>query len=138
MVYRNEKQKVGERIFTLTVTNIGAAHYLPTGTPDRFLSIDLRLLDRDGMVLEESNHSIKRTVMWRPFIVGLWDTRLPRWQPRSYELSVPADSKQKPAAVEAVVRYHLLDESRRKRIGYENEDPIAYEVFRQKISLGAG
>jgi hypothetical protein len=133
-----EKQKVGERIFTLTVTNIGAAHYLPTGTPDRFLSIDLRLLDRDGMVLEESNHSIKRTVMWRPFIVDLWDTRLPRWQPRSYELSVPADSKQKPAAVEAVVRYHLLDESRRKRIGYENEDPIAYEVFRQKISLGAG
>ncbi|MEN8108150.1 MAG: multiheme c-type cytochrome [Pseudomonadota bacterium] len=132
------KQTGSEQKFTLTITNVGAAHYLPTGTPDRFLSVDLRLLDREGKVLKEQSHSIRRTVMWRPFIVDLWDTRLPRWQPRNYELSVPANSKQKPAAVEAVVRYHLLDESRRKRIGYENEAPIAYEVFRQKISLYAG
>ena len=133
-----EKQSADERQFILTITNVGAAHYLPTGTPDRHLTIDLRLLDSEGRVLKEQRHSIKRTVMWRPFIIDLWDTRLPRWQPRRYELSVPADSKQKPAAVEAIVRYHLLDERRRKRIGYENEDPIAYEVFRQKISLGAG
>jgi len=73
--------------------------------------------------------------MWRPFIIDLWDSRLPRWQPRNYALSVPENSKQKPTAVEAIVRYHLLDEGRRKRIGYENKDPIAYEVFRQKRSL---
>ena len=133
-----EKQSADERQFILTITNVGAAHYLPTGTPDRHLSIDLRLLDSEGRVLKKQSHSIKRTVMWRPFIIDLWDTRLPRWQPRSYEFSVPANSQQKPAAVEAIVRYHLLDERRRKRIGYENEDPINYEVFRQKISLGAG
>jgi len=28
-----------------------------------------------------------------------------------------------------------LDEKRRKQIGYENKEPIAYEVFRQKLSL---
>jgi len=33
------------------------------------------------------------------------------------------------------VRYHLLDESRRKRINYKNTTPIAYDVFRQNISL---
>jgi hypothetical protein len=132
-----ERQSADERQFVLTITNIGAAHYLPTGTPDRHLSIDLHLLDSAGRVLKEQSHNIKRTVMWRPFIVDLWDTRLPRWQPRSYEFSVPANSQQKPAAVEAIVRYHLLDEKRRKRIGYENEDPIAYEVFRKKISLDA-
>jgi hypothetical protein len=38
-------------------------------------------------------------------------------------------------AVEAVVRYHLLDEARRKRIGYQNEEPIAYKVFRSRVSL---
>jgi hypothetical protein len=38
-------------------------------------------------------------------------------------------------AVEAVARYHLLDEARRKRIGYENKEPIDYEVFRQQIAL---
>ncbi len=126
------------RAFKLTITNVGAAHYIPTGTPDRHLTVDLRLLDSEGKVLREDNHSIKRTVMWRPFIVDLWDTRLPRGQPRSYVLSVPADSEQKPATVEAIVRYHLLDDRRRKRIGYQNEAPIFYEVFRKSIILGAG
>jgi hypothetical protein len=133
-----EKQSDDERRFILTITNVGAAHYIPTGTPDRHLTIELRLLDSEGRVLKKQSHSIKRTVIWRPFIIDLWDTRLPRWQPRRYELSVPENRKQKPAAVEAIVRYHLLDERRRKRIGYENEDPIAYEVFRKKLPLDTG
>jgi hypothetical protein len=123
------------RRFVLTLTNVGAAHYLPTGTPDRFLSINFSLLDREGVVLKTQRHTARRTVIWRPFIVDLWDTRLPRWQPRSYEFSVPVTNTSDSAAVEAVVRYHLLDEKRRKRIGYDNKEPIAYDVFRQTVPL---
>jgi len=123
------------RAFALTLTNVGAAHYLPTGTPDRYLSVRLRVLDRDGHLLKEEDHALKRTTMWRPFIVDLWDTRLPRGQPRTYRIAFPAAGKPAPAAVEAVVRYHLLDEARRARIGYENTEPIAYEVFRSRIAL---
>jgi len=71
--------------------------------------------------------------MWRPFIIDLKDTRLPRWQPRHYQIELSEPDKA--VSVEAVVRYHLLDEKRRKRIGYENKTPIAYDVFRQKIVL---
>jgi len=53
-------------------------------------------------------------------------------------LSIPANSREKSVAVETIVRYHMLDEKRRKRIGYENKSPIAYEVFRQRLSLVAG
>ncbi|MDH3561737.1 MAG: cytochrome c family protein [Gammaproteobacteria bacterium] len=125
------------RTFTLTLTNVGAAHYLPTGTPDRYLSVHLRLLDTNGEVVKEQAHTLKRTIIWRPFIVDLWDTRLPRWQPRMYAIESPVSNKgqARPAVVEAVVRYHLLDEKRRKRIGYENKEPIAYEVFRQQLPL---
>ncbi len=126
------------RAFALTLTNVGAAHYLPTGTPDRHLSVRLRVLDRDGHPLEEEEHLVKRTTMWRPFIVDLWDTRLPRGQPRSYRIEFPAASKSTPVAVEAVVRYHLLDEKRRARIGYRNTEPIDYEVFRSRIALRQG
>ena len=125
------------RRFVLTLTNTGAAHYLPTGTPDRHLTVDLRLLDSEGNILKEQRHPLRRTVIWRPFIIDLWDTRLPRWQSRSYELSVAAHAVEEAAAVEGVVRYHLLDERRRKRIGYENTTPIAYEVFRQRLALDA-
>jgi hypothetical protein len=123
------------RAFALTLTNVGAAHFLPTGTPDRHLTVRLRVLDRDGQTLEDENHSLKRTTMWRPFIIDLWDTRLPRGQPRSYRIEFSNASTSVPAAVEAVVRYHLLDEARRKRIGYENTEPISYEVFRSRVAL---
>jgi hypothetical protein len=123
------------RAFALTLTNVGAAHYLPTGTPDRHLTVQLRVLDREGHALEEEEHALKRTTMWRPFIVDLWDTRLPPREPRTFRIEFPTARKPAPAAVEAVVRYHLLDEKRRARIGYENAEPIAYEVFRSRIAL---
>ena len=75
----------------------------------------------------------RRNIRWRLFIIDLKDTRLPRGQPRSYDIEI-SDS-QKAVSVEAVVRYHLLDEKRRKRIAYENKTPIAYDVFRKKITL---
>ena len=133
-----EKERPGQdtRSFILTLTNTGAAHYVPTGTPDRHLTVRLRLLDEQGGVLDERIHTLKRTVMWRPFIVDLWDTRLARWQPRRFEMKVPGDSRA--VKVEAEIRYHLLDEQRRKRIGYENKTPINYAVFRKQIPLKAG
>jgi len=120
------------RRFTLTLINTGAAHYLPTGTPDRHLTVQLRLLDASGQIIKEQNHTLKRTVMWRPFIVDLWDTRLPRWQPRSYTFEFP---RLEGMTLEAEVHYHLLDESRRKRIGYENETPINYPVYQHSLVL---
>jgi hypothetical protein len=123
---------------TLTITNVGAAHYLPTGTPDRHLTVSLRLLDGNGDVLDETNHTLKRTIMWRPFIIDLWDTRLPRNQPRTYDIEFSAAGKSAPAAVEAVVRYFLVPERRRKRIGYEDKEATFYEVFRRRVPLNGG
>jgi len=128
----------GERKFVLTIINKGAAHYIPTGTPDRFLSVSLRLLDNDGKVLQKKYDTLKRTVMWRPFIVDLWDTSLPYGEPRHYDLPISEEDRLNAKTVEAVVRYHLLDEKRRKRIGYNNQEPIVYEVFRKKLFLDAG
>ena len=123
----------GKRGYSLQLTNVGAAHYLPTGTPDRHLTVRFRLLDQAGKVLKEKRHILKRNFMWRPFIVELWDTRLPRWQPRTYQFNF--STAREPAALEVVVRYHLLEEKRRRQIGYENEEPISYEVYRQLVSL---
>ncbi|HEC13018.1 MAG TPA: hypothetical protein ENI80_07170 [Acidiferrobacteraceae bacterium] len=124
-----------KRSFILTITNVGAAHYLPTGTPDRHLTVTLRLLGKGGNILKEETHTLKRTIMWRPFIVDLWDTRLPRWQPRNYRLDI--SDVQNTAAVEAVVRYYLVAEERLKRIGYKSEEPLAYDVFQKRITLKA-
>lgn len=130
--------EAGKRRFQLSLTNVGAAHYLPTGTPDRHLMVWLRLLDREGHVMREQRHTLKRTVMWRPFIVDLWDTRLPRWQPRRYAFDVSSGELARAAAVEAQVDYYLVAASRLKRIGYQGGEPTHYPLFRQRIDLGEG
>lgn len=123
------------RHYILTLTNVGAAHYLPTGTPDRHLTVQFRLLDAGGKVLKEQRHTLKRVILWRPFIVELWDTRLPYKQPYTYRFDFSGAGRPAPASLEAVVRYHLLDEDRRRRIGYENQEPISYEIYRRMVIL---
>jgi hypothetical protein len=125
------------RSFALTITNIGAAHYFPTGTPDRHLTVSIRLLDQKGAVLREKEHVLSRTIMWRPFIVDLWDDRLRRGEPRVYRFEYAERDYPGAVAIEASVRYHLLAESRRKRIEYENVDPIAYDVYRTRVAVNA-
>jgi len=85
------------------------------------------------LLLRIQRHNLKRTLLWRPFIIDLWDTRLPRWLPRHYEFSIPADNRAD--RVEVSINYHLLDERRRKRIGYNNTTPIDYEIFHRQILL---
>jgi len=125
------------RSFALTITNVGAAHYFPTGTPDRHLTVSIRLLNQNGAVLREKEHVLSRTIMWRPFIVDLWDDRLPRGEPRAYRFDYAEGDYPGAVAIEASVRYHLLAEARRKRIGYANTDPIAYDVYRARIAVNA-
>jgi hypothetical protein len=124
-----------ERRFTLSLTNSGAAHYLPTGTPDRHLTVQLRIVDQSGNVLLSENHTLKRKVLWRPFIVDLWDTRLPPGEKREYTLAISNEKIETATFVEAQVQYHLLDEARRSRIGYENQTPINYPVFKQQLQI---
>jgi len=124
----------GKRRFTLTIANTGAAHHIPTGTPDRHLTVRLRVLDGPGNVLDKEQAILKRTVMWRPFIVDLWDTRLPRGDKREYSIEIPTNETAA-VTVDAQVHYHLLDEARRRRIGYENVTPIQYPVFMQQLPL---
>jgi hypothetical protein len=121
----------GGRVAELVLENVGAAHFLPTGTPDRHLSVQLRALDAGGRVIRETTDTLERTVMWRPFIVDLWDTRLPRGTPRRYVMSLPSNAR----SIDVQVRYHLLGESRRKRIGYEPDGPISYVIFDRRLDV---
>ena len=126
-------KKKNKYIFTLT--NIGAAHYLPTGTPDRHLTLELRLLNKEEKVIKEKNYKMKRYILWRPFIVDIKDTRLPFNEPREFSFEFKTNSVSQPSILDITVRYHLLDEKQRKKIGYENKEPIAYPIYNERIIL---
>lgn len=129
------KKNDNVRQFILTLENTGAAHYLPTGTPDRHLTIEINLLDSNDVILKQKTQKLVRSVLWRPFIIDLWDTRLKRYEPRKYLFEYDPDDYQSASSIEVITRYHLLEEKRRKRIAYENINPIAYEIDRKKYPL---
>ncbi len=121
--------------FALVLTNTGADHYLPTGTPDRHLTVEIRLLDQQGELLKEEKHTMIRRILWRPFIVDLTDTRLPPNQPRRFDFDLPSDPATPAGSLEVTVSYHLLEEARRKRIGYQNREPIHYPIYLRRFPL---
>ncbi len=127
--------KKNKRKFTFEITNTGTRHYLPTGTPDRYLSVNMKLLDSQGKVLKEQYHKLIRKMMWRPFIIDLADTRLPYGKPRQYSMEYSTGEFNNAAAIEVKVRYHLVNEKRLKRINYQSKEPIDYEVFSKRIDL---
>jgi hypothetical protein len=127
-----EKEIVKEKGgFNFTLTNVGAEHYIPTGIPDRHLTLEFRLLDANGELIKKKIYKMKRYVLWRPFIIDIKDTRLPYAEPRRYTFEFSRKRDYPPSTLEVTVRYHLLDEKIRKRIGYENKEPIAYEVYKR-------
>jgi hypothetical protein len=66
-----------------------------------------------------------------------WDTflRLPPHVPRKFDLDIPLDPASPAAQLDVKVSYHLFEESRRKRIGYQNREPIHYLLYQRRFSL---
>ncbi len=121
--------------YIFALTNIGAAHYLPTGTPDRHLTLEIKLLDNKGNVIKEKIFKMKRYILWRPFIVDIKDTRLPYGETKQFDFEFKMDRHNSPSVLDVTVIYHRLDEKRRQKIGFKNEEPIAYPIYKESIHL---
>ncbi len=126
--FKITRQAGGAGEARLTLTNTGTDHFLPTGTPDRYLSVTFKLRGTDGKQ-KSKTFKLRRTIMWRPFIVDLWDSRLIKNQPQSYTFTWPRTTGDEKQTLKITVRYHLLDEARRKRINYQNNQPISYIIY---------
>ena len=120
--------------FILKLTNIGTDHRFPTGTPDRHITVSFKTLSKDKkIILEKKTFKLIRRILWRPFIIELGDTRLKAKETRSFPFKLKRDDKT--GYLQVTVKYHLLDEKRRKRIGYQNTEPIDFEIFFDQIDL---
>jgi len=119
--------------YTLTIANTGANHDVPTGPADRQLTVTLQVIDAQGRPLKSETATLRRQVLGRPFLIDLWDTRLRPNAPQAYSIKIPDGGKG--VAVEAVVRYWLMDQAHAEKLDFRQ--PISNEIFRQRIPLGA-
>ncbi len=128
--------------FTLTLINAGAGHKLPTGDPDRYFTVEFRIIDRTGQVVKEQSHTMGRWIMWQPVIVDLYDNRLPPLASREYGFRYRLPDS--PDAVsglqlQAKVRYHILTERAYKNLktqyGMQGEHPYNFTIYERTVPL---
>jgi hypothetical protein len=128
-----------EATFVLTLINAGAGHKLPTGDPDRYFTVEFRLVDKDGRVLKEQKHTMGRWIMWQPVILELHDNRLPPLASRDYRFRSRLPESLEGLQLQAEVRYHILTEGAYQKLktkyGLEGEHPYWFTVYERKLEL---
>ncbi len=125
--------------FTLTVINAGAGHKLPTGDPDRYFTVEFRVLDRNGRVVKEQTDSMGRWILWQPVIVDLYDNRLPPLAGRDYRFSYRLPDPVEGLQLQARVKYHILTEKAYQKLkdqyGLQGEHPYNFTIYERTVSL---
>ncbi len=126
---------------TLTLINAGAGHKIPTGDPDRHLTVEFYVKDRAGRILREQTDTIGRWILWQPVILEVSDNRLRPLASRDYRFSYRIPAERSDLVVEARVRYHILTDSQhamlRESYGLQSDRPYRYTIYTRRFPLGA-
>lgn len=132
--------KPGDRVtFHLTLINAGAGHKFPTGDPDRHVTVEFLVEDRDRHLVKEETSTMGRWIMWQPAVVELYDNRLLPLASRDYQFTyrLPADSKG--LTLKTRVRYHILTDGQhemlRTKYGLTGTDPYRFTVYEREFPL---
>jgi len=125
--------------FTLTLINAGAGHKLPTGDPDRFFTVEFKVIDKTGLVLADQTDSMGRWILWQPVILELHDNRLPPLASRDYRFKYRLPDSVEGLHLQAQVRYHILTDSAYQSLktnyGLQGDLPYNFTIYERKMPL---
>jgi hypothetical protein len=125
--------------FTLTLINAGAGHKLPTGDPDRYFTVEFRVVDQTGRVVKEQADSMGRWIMWQPVIVDLYDNRLPPLASRDYRFSYQLPDSVEGLQLQAKVKYHILTDKAYQKLkteyGMHGDHPYNFTIYERMVPL---
>ncbi|MGZ8375232.1 MAG: multiheme c-type cytochrome [Nitrospira sp.] len=132
--------KPGDRVgFTLTLTNAGAGHKIPTGDPDRFFTVEFLVEDQQGNILEQQSSTMGRWILWQPAIIELYDNRLFPQTSRDYQFAYRIPEKTDGLKLRTRVRYHILTDSQHEMLqtkyGLTGNDPYRFVVYEREFPL---
>lgn len=128
-------------VVELAITNARAGHYLPTGDPERFISLSLELVDDVGTRLWHHRERIGEVWSWHPKAERLSENRLRPGERRDYTFEVAvSDLAQPPARVALVARNHRMTEENARATGILGVYPLAAETLRiwAPVEFGGG
>ncbi len=128
--------------WTLTMTNSGAGHMLPTGDPDRYFLAEIEVRDRTGRVVASRSATIRRWIIWWPVIYEYRDTRIPPLASREVTLDYSVPETDEGLTLTARVSYHFMTDGQYQRLktkyGLDVDKTYAFTLYEQTVPLRAG
>jgi hypothetical protein len=125
--------------FTLTLINAGAGHKLPTGDPDRYFTVEFRMLSKEGRILKQQKDTMGRWILWQPVILELYDNRLPSLASRDYRFRYRLPASVEGLQLQAEVRYHILTDAAYRTLktkhGLQGDHPYSYTIYERTLPL---
>lgn len=129
------ENKGAKRRYVIRLTNIGTHHKLPTGTPDRHLTIDISLLDKNKQVISTESHKIIRRILWRPIVLELSDSRLEYNTPRDIDFSFKLKDENAVHYIKVKADYHFLEQWRRDQLKLAEDSHKSYTMVEKTIQI---
>lgn len=135
--HRSEPTKGGgEVLIDAVITNERAGHELPTGDPERFISLDLVLLDHNGTSLWRHSERIGELWEWYPEVKQISDNSLKPGERREFHYAVPLPTDvTSPLSIEVVARNHRMTEANAREMGIFGSYPLNVETIRRNVPV---
>jgi hypothetical protein len=132
--------KPGQQVtFTATLLNAGAGHKIPTGDPDRHLTVEFLVQAPDGRVLMHQSSTIGRWILWQPVLLELYDNRLLPLASRAYRFTYRIPDRGAGLTLKVLVRYHILTDAQHKMLqtkyGLTASDPYQFTIYERAFPL---
>jgi len=120
---------------SVSVTNQRAGHYIPTGDPEYFLTIDLCLSNINENTLNDTTFKIGQEWEWWPEARKLSDNRLKPLEQRNYIFSVKTPAVLENIYWEVIITSHRMTVENATLMGLLGKYPIKAIIYQRKITL---
>jgi hypothetical protein len=125
----------GSSYITVSLTNQRAGHYIPTGDPEHFILLQIRLMTEDNKVLRDTSFTIAQKWEWWPKAIKLSDNRLKALETGNYYLAVEVLEPPKQLFYEVTITMNRMTTKIAKYAKLLGKYPIKAVIYKQKFQL---
>ncbi len=134
---RRTSSDTGEKVLIdASIMNARAGHELPTGDPERFITLDLVLLDDSDVSHWSHTERIGELWEWAPEAKQISDNSLKPGERREFHYAVSlSHGVDDLLFVEIIARNHRMTEENARAMGIYGRYPLAVETIHQYVSV---
>lgn len=121
-------------VYTLTIKNSFAGHAVPTGDPERFITIQMTITDSIGRTIQGRNFRIGEQWKWYPEAQKIHDNNLQPLESRNYKLKQVWD---RPGNYHLAIEItkHRMSEENAKHHGLLGHYPLSISIFQKHYHI---